>query len=248
MGTVAQIKRPDQAGEADPLRAELRAAIEAEAAAAAAVVSAEEALARGHTVAGAAATELERAQALVGAAKERDGRSTAARVRKSADASPDASLTRQARAAVADREDAAEIAQEAVRRLRQDLVERQTAALWARNRVLQACAALLAPVFATMLENAAAARMLLATTTEVLIEFLNRDRPGPDFGTDTMSSLRAREARDAPLVEVTQKAKRFITHAISNGEDDAARAAVRSWHAAVAALAGDPSVELPPGR
>lgn len=250
MSNVAQIRRKGEAGDdqQDPLRQALKAAIEAEAEACDACVAADEALERGRAVVGAADAELERARGLVTAARERDSRATAAAVRRSAAGAPDASTTRKARAAVADAEDLLEVAQGACERLKQDCAEKATAALWARNRVLEARAALLAPVFATMLENAAAARMLLATSTAVLIEFLNRDRPGPDFGADTMSSMAAREARDKPLVEITQEAKRFITHAISNGEDDAARAAVRTWHAAVAALAGDPSVELPPGR
>lgn len=129
--------------------------------------------------------------------------------------------------------------------MKQDCAEKATALLWAQNRVLQARSAVLAPVFATMLENAAAARMLLATSTAVLIEFLNRARPGPDFGNDTMASMRARELRDAPLAAVIKDAASFCTNAISNGEPDAVRAAVRSWHAAVAALATDPTVELP---
>ena len=227
-------------------RAALAAAIAAEAGARIAVDTANENLRRGRAFVETAQAAVERAKALVEKAKERDSRASAAAVRNRAGATPDASSTRSARAAVQEREDDLEVAQGAIARLEQDVAESEATLLWAIVDRMAAANAALAPVCRALVDRARDARRDLAVAKALLIELLNDPARGaPDFETDALAGMRSRERIAAPLAGLRAEAERATLN--STDEDRAGvEAAVAEMRSFLVQLVMDPAAELPP--
>jgi hypothetical protein len=234
--------------EADPLRAALAAAIEAEADARRAVSTARENLKRGHAAVDGARAELSQAERLVEAARERDGRAAAAAIRKSASAPPDVSATRSARLRAQMCEDSAEVAASAIQCLEQNVLESNAALLQCLVDTAACRNAVLAPVCRELISRARGAHRSFALNKAMLVLLLNDPSSGaPDFGDDTLAGVRAREQIAAPLAGLRDAAERATMSANRTAEEDSAvvAEAVAALKSAAAALLKDPATVLP---
>jgi hypothetical protein len=241
-------RRQERTEEQDPLRVALGVAIEAEIAASAAVVTAHENLKRGHAVIAAAEAQLESARKLVENARARDVRAMSATIRnKSAGASPDATMTRQARAAVQEKEDLLEVAQGAIARLEQDVVESEAAALWATVDTMAARNTLLLPTCRELIERAGDFRRGLAVCRGLLIELLNDpSRGAPELLDDALGNMRVRERITGELAGLRTEAQNVSMLNATAGEQEAVAASVDELRRAVSNLMTDATTELPP--
>jgi hypothetical protein len=246
MNVTSIVKRQEHVGD-DPLRAALAAAIEAEAEARSAVDTADENLKRGHAVVAAAEAQLESARKLVENARARDVRAMSATIRnKSAGASPDATMTRQARAAVQEKEDNLDVAQGSIARLEQDVSESETALLWAIVERTAAANAALVPTCRELLDRARDARRVLAVSKASLAELLNeRTKDVPAFGDDMLGRINAREQVTAPLSALRSEAGHLYLAVTTDAERAAADAAAAEMTAYIARLATDSTSEPP---
>jgi hypothetical protein len=245
--TVALIKKDEAELHADPLRANLASAIEAEREANATVVLANDNLRKGHEALEAGKADLERARVLIERAKERDGRAAAASIRKSAGAPADASKTvRGERLRAQEIEDDIEIAEAAIGRLSEDLisaiaeerracVDRLAAANWA-----------IAPICRALVDRAREAARDLAVAKALLIELLNDPARGiPEFSDAALARIRAVEQITAPLAGLRAEAE-AATGRNSTDEDRAAvETALAAMQSFVAKLAVDATAEPP---
>jgi membrane-associated HD superfamily phosphohydrolase len=244
--SVALIKK-DQAERhaADPLRADLEAAILAEREACAALASIEEALRRGNSVTQAAQAKLENAKHHVEKAKEGDARRTAAAVRNRSSASPDASGVRRARESVVQAEDDLEAAQGAVARIQEECVQYAAAAQWATVERMAAANAVLAPVARTLLDRLRDVRNETTRTKALLLELLQDPARGiPEFS-DALAGMRARDRVTKELSALRQDAERLFISGTNDEERAASAAAVAGMQSFLARLATDATAEPP---
>jgi hypothetical protein len=243
---VTSVKLEDASDE-HALREALSAAIAVERKARASTASAQEALARGCAAVARAEAELERTKKLVDAAKEHDARSTAAAVRKSADAAPDASATRKARLAVQECEDVLEAARGALGRFEADAEEQDLQAKVAANHVIVCRNEFLAVIAERLLSQAREAKMTLAIAEALVAGLVFVGDDGAPRFADVFDNVKAKESRDRPLNEITAAFSRFRG---SGNRDtfEAAAAAEREMREAIVRLTADATVDLPVPR
>ncbi len=186
----------------DPLRAELRAAIERRIKADAAVEAARSKLAHADERITASTAALEVATSEVAKVKARAIAAAAGSARDMG------AVLRAARAAQTDAADVVEIAQGVRDAIAAELPDVEAAAAWAANDVIVCANALLAPEAARLLAETRELRLRLAFN-EARIAEVFRDRGGPAFA-ETLNAMIARDKRDAPLAAIKEEASHFL--------------------------------------
>jgi exonuclease VII small subunit len=200
--TVTQL----QQSTVDPLRVQLRDAIEQASQASTALERANMALQRGEKLASEAAEKFENATTAIAAARERDGQRTARRLRfkerEGGAITPGA--TRSARANAVEAEDGAAVANAALAQLRGSLVEAEAEARRAGNRVARAVNAVLAQSAGQLLEREKQLRAELLTTWAIL-NFLGDTSDDDHPLGDSVAELGLKDERLEPLKEVGRR-------------------------------------------
>jgi chromosome segregation ATPase len=240
--SVALIKK-DEAEQTDPLRA----ALEVERDALAAIDTCRENLEKGGRALDAVRADLDSARNLVERARERDGRAAAASIRKSASAPADASKTvRGARLRAQELEDDVEIAEAAIGRLQDDLAQAEAALRQAVVDRLEAVNAALAPIARALVGRAREAARDLAVAKALLLVLLNDlSRGAPDFSDDALAGMRARQRIAEPLAGLRAEAEAATGRSSNVEERGAVEAALAAMQSFVAKLAVDATAELP---
>jgi hypothetical protein len=227
----------------DPLRAALDSAIKMAWKATCAVTAAAESLERGRSLVAGADAAVEAATTAVGEARELDAKNAAKAVRMRGDVGG-ASAARKARRELEEAEEDAEVARSALAKLEGDLADAEDQARWRANAVCVARNNLLLPLAEQLLARAHLARRTVFVAQSLLSEMLStRDDAAPKFP-DVLSSIRAREQREAPLAGIRSEAHDFST-ADTEDEQAAAEEAVSEMRAFIDALLQESTAEAP---
>lgn len=239
-------EQPGQSDRRDPLRAELASAIKTAWKATCAKTDAATSVETARRAVENAELELTQNQERIAKAKSHDAKVAANAISEGAVIVAPAGATRKARMAVAESEDAVEVAKSAHARLIEDLATAEVALAWRQNAMIVARNNLLRPAAEEILERARSARRVLTIAERYLLLMLQQgDEEAPKFA-DSLESMRAQEARDAPLAAIRDAAKHFFTAGKTTDEEQAAGdATTAAMREAMRQLIEDSATEIP---